>query len=517
MGDKRRGAKTLTRRVRRLAEDLPAYAARCLTIRTKSGDSAPLTLNAAQRCLEARAADQIARTGKVRLIVLKGRQQGVSTYVQARFFHRTSWRKGLRAFILAHSAPAAESLFAMTARFHGLCPEAVRPATGKANARELTFPGSDSGYRVGTARSEAVGRAETLQLFHGSEVAYWENAEDHMAGVLQAVPPIAGTEIWLESTADGIGNFFHAECVKAIQRNSAFEFVFIPWFWQDEYRIAPGPAATFEPLAEEAELIARYKLEPAQLLWRRAKIAEIGDARFMQEYPTTPEDAFMVAGANVLIGSALLRAAVDRDIAPVPAAVVWGLDPSRFGDDRKALAKRRGNVLLEPVKVLLEGCVADTQALAGAVRHEFEATPLHLRPVAICVDAIGIGAGVADALRAAGLPVRDVNVAESPSARPRFNRLRDELWWKAREWFEDRRCRIPADEDLIVELAAVIYDHTVADRVKVEGKREMKKRLGYSPDKADAFVLTFAAPDTAPRARQVVEGGRLTGPHAWMG
>ncbi len=96
-------------------------------------------------------------------------------------------------------------------------PGPVRPQTGKSNAKELAFPLLDSGYKVGTAGTEGVGRSDTIQYFHGSEVAFWPNAEDHMAGVLQAVPNAAGTEVVLESTANGIGGLFYNMC-KATER-----------------------------------------------------------------------------------------------------------------------------------------------------------------------------------------------------------------------------------------------------------------------------------------------------------
>ena len=98
----------------------------------------------------------------------------------------------------------------MTERFHKNCPEPVRPHTGKSNTKELAFDLLDSGYKVGTAGTEGVGRSDTVQFFHGSEVAYWKNADQHMSGILQAVPNEPGTEIILESTANGLGGLFYS-------------------------------------------------------------------------------------------------------------------------------------------------------------------------------------------------------------------------------------------------------------------------------------------------------------------
>lgn len=76
----------------------------------------------------------------------------------------------------------------------------------------------------------------------------------------------------------------------------------------------------------------------------------------------------------------------------------------------------------------------------------------------------------------------------------RFVRLRDELWWSAREWLEQRDCTLPDDDNLITELCLPRFTYTSAGKIKIESKDDSKKRFGgKSPDLADAFVLTFAS------------------------
>jgi hypothetical protein len=169
--------------------------------------------------------------------------------------------------------------------------------------------------------------------------------------------------------------------------------------------------------------------------------------------------------------------------------VVWGVDVARFGGDRSAIAKRQGQVLLEPIKTY-QG--RDLMEMAGIVLSEYEACPYSLRPVAIYIDAIGIGAGLADRLRELDLPAVSIQVSESASLKERFNRLRDELFWNTREWFEARDCHIPEDQTLIQELTAIRYAYLSSGKLKIESKDEMKRRGQRSPDVADAFVLTFA-------------------------
>jgi len=204
--------------------------------------------------------------------------------------------------------------------------------------------------------------------------------------------------------------------------------------------------------------------------------------RVLGEFPTQSDD--------VLLPLHLVEEAVTRDVEAGPTTpVVWGLDVARFGGDRSALAKRQGNVLVEPIKTWQN---KDLMELAGIVLSEYDAVPYSKRPTAIYIDAIGLGAGLADRLRELDMPAVAVSVSETASLKDRFNRLRDELFWSCREWFEARDCKIPSDDTLIAELTGIRYKYLSTGKLKVESKDEMKRRGQRSPDVADAFVLSFA-------------------------
>lgn len=204
--------------------------------------------------------------------------------------------------------------------------------------------------------------------------------------------------------------------------------------------------------------------------------------RVLGEFPTAADEQ--------VIPLELVEAAISRDVqASDRYRVVWGLDVARFGDDRTALAKRRGNVLLEPIQFWRH---ADTMQTAGQVMAAYQGCEYGERPSEILVDVIGIGAGVVDRMRELGLPVRGVNVGESPASGERFMRRRDELWWQAREWFGRRDCSIPDDPALVAELTAPIYTFSSSGKLIVEPKSDLKKRGLPSPDLADAFILTLA-------------------------
>lgn len=206
--------------------------------------------------------------------------------------------------------------------------------------------------------------------------------------------------------------------------------------------------------------------------------------RVLGDFPTGDDDS--------IIPMWLAEEAIGRDIrADKSAPTVWGVDVARFGDDRTTLCKRRKNVVLEPI---MSWRNLDTMQTASLVTAEYNSTADDDRPDEILVDVIGIGAGVVDRLRENGLPVRGVNVSESPSAKERFHRLRDELWWMAREWFETRAGSIPDQDELVRELSLPRYKD-VGSKIRVESKSEVKSRTIHkeSPDLADAFILTFAS------------------------
>jgi hypothetical protein len=214
--------------------------------------------------------------------------------------------------------------------------------------------------------------------------------------------------------------------------------------------------------------------------------------RVLGEFPQADEDT--------VIPAYLVEGARNRDVSASPVAqIVWGVDAARSGNDRSALCKRQANVVLEPVKTWK---IPDLMQLAGKIVAEFKQTPMKQRPTEICVDVIGLGAGVVDRLREVrdselpGVSIRAVNVAESASvmAQDRFLNLRAELWYEARAWFAAQDCRIPKeDATLFTELVTPRTGNTSNGKVKVESKDEMKKRGKRSPDAADAFIMTFAS------------------------
>jgi phage terminase large subunit len=204
--------------------------------------------------------------------------------------------------------------------------------------------------------------------------------------------------------------------------------------------------------------------------------------RVLGEFPRSDDDT--------IIPMELLESAKHRDVvAYEDAPILWGLDVARFGSDSSVLCKRQSNVLIS----LDKWRNLDLMQLTGAVVAQYESCGHKEKPQEILVDSIGLGAGVVDRLRELGLPARGVNVSESPAMGQTYINLRAELWGKTKAWLEKRDCKIPANEDLIAELATVRYSFNSSGKMKIESKDDIRRRGLKSPDMADALVLTFAS------------------------
>jgi len=284
---------------KRLFEDFEFYAKHALKIRTKEGTIAPLVLNDAQKIFIKVVIRQLQTTGKVRVVVLKGRQQGLSTIIEGIIYWWTSQHKAVKSIVMTHQGESTKALFDMCKRYHESCPDVLKPHTKYSSRKELAFDILDSSYMVATAGGDGVGRGETIQLAHLSEAAFYPpaTARDNINGLMQAIPNSPGTFIFIESTANGIGNPFHEIWANAVSGTNEYEACFIPWFIQKEYR-NPVPKG-FERTPEEDELVKKYGLDNEQLMFRRLKIAVNGIEMFQQEYPCHADEAFLTSGRPV--------------------------------------------------------------------------------------------------------------------------------------------------------------------------------------------------------------------------
>jgi hypothetical protein len=320
--------RTLSERVVRYRRDIFGYSKDNLRIIDKRARLIPLVANFAQRHFQKLIGEQLAATGQIRAIVLKARQEGISTWVAARNTRRITLAPNQSVLVVADQKVRGAALFNIYETYHRNLPEAFRPMkrySGKGTQLWFDSPsgqgGLNSKVNVGTARDVATGRATTIQVLHASEVAWWENAEDVWVGLAQAIPDEPGTEVIIESTANGVGNFFHQMWLDAEAGLNGYVPIFLPWFVHEEYvtpvtedaekeitqTIQPWERLAMEDGIEwEGE---RWRLTINQIAWRRRKIKQEfrGDERaFRQEYPSTSQEAFLVSG-NCFFDEDVLR------------------------------------------------------------------------------------------------------------------------------------------------------------------------------------------------------------------
>lgn len=474
----------------RILKSLPLFAKNFLIIHDKAGVERKFEMNRAQMYVHERIEAQLKATGKVRALILKGRQQGISTLIQARFFHKIVTKRGKKAFILTHLSDATRAIFEMTKRYSENIDDTLFPRPDKKNDNTLMYNGLGSGYRVGTAGSAEIGRSMTNQYLHLSEYGFYKDASRISLGLLQTVAEIADTEVIKESTANGIDNDFYLDWMEAKNGKTRYQAIFVPWYWQDEYCIDD---ATFKANDEEREWLTKFSangLRSGHLNWRRIKLQDFkGDydqkcRKFRQEYPFTDDEAFLSSITDTFIQIEHVQKA-RTNVVDSESALVIGVDPARKGDDRTAIIRRKGRKAYK----LETHYNIDTMELAGIIKRIID----NERPRRVCIDCIGIGAGVVDRLHELGHDiVEGVNVARKASEPHRFRNLRAELWSMMRDWFlQESPVQIPDSDELQSDLTGLGYKYDSSDKLLIESKDDAKKRGLLSPDTSDALMLTF--------------------------
>ncbi|MBO4516720.1 hypothetical protein J5751_04820 [bacterium] len=473
----------------RLRNDFVLFARNCLFIKTKNSEIKPFILNHTQAKVH-NFIEEKKRLGKNKIVILKARQFGISTYTEGRLFHRTIMNEATNSFIMADSVSSSNNIFEMTKRFYDLLPDGLpKPELKKSNEKAIVFDEIDSSFRIGTAGNKNVGRSMTINYLHCSEVGFWENANEIIAGLFQCVPSNDKSEIILESTANGVGNYFHNICCEGLDNKSDFATLFIPWFENPEYSTIIEDR-DFKLTDEEQEIKTIYKLTNEQIYWRRKKINGEFKGReylFKQEYPATFNEAF-INNQNCLFPSEIIEKARKNKVIPnnnVP--IIMGVDPARNGD-RTVIVFRQGRRLYKP---LIFEDMTETE-LAGEIILLLN----KYRCNKVFID-VGYGYGTIDILKEKGLGdiVCGIPFNSKPLKRELYSNKRTEIYGEMRDWLlQEGGVDIPDDQVLVNELLSIPDFHINSNgQFVMESKDEIKKMLnGKSPDIADAIALTFS-------------------------
>jgi hypothetical protein len=305
--------------------DHKAFAEQCLTVRAKKGELVPFVMQPAQIKLNA-AIQKCKEQGKpARIIFLKARQVMVSTATAAQFIHRVPFKAGRRAMIVAHDKTAATNIFGYYDTFEST----YQPFQNKLPMPERKRSASAAGMiewengsyiRVASANNLESGRSFSLNYLHLSEYAFWRDASTLMTGLMQTVPDDPESIVIIESTANGKGGDFYQRWQEATDPSSGSEWIplFFGWWEHPAYQRPITDRAAFQASLsrEERELQTRFTLSLEQLHWRRWCIkTNCGNDvdKFKQEYPATPEEAFLYSGRPRFDHKALSRMPIKGD------------------------------------------------------------------------------------------------------------------------------------------------------------------------------------------------------------
>jgi len=334
------------KQLKKYMERFDLFAEDCIRIRDhNTGSILPLIFNPGQKILHEITEKQKAEKGHVRIMLLKTRRFGGSTYVEGRYYWHTSLNFNRNTFITGHEEDSTATLYAMAKLMQEQNP--IAPQTRKSNAQELIFDtkegtGLKSQYKLATARNVDAGKSQGVHYLHCSEEAMYQGGgHDLLSGLLQCVPPMSApidTEIFRESTAKGFGNSFQEDVFKAYAEgaypyyskngivyawynpSSDWILAFIPWFVHPWYSMSFDSDAKREAMllkineqlydkdtlkpedSEEKKLQDKFNLTLEQLNWRAWCIENQCRGSidiFHQEYPSTVEEAFLSSGLNV--------------------------------------------------------------------------------------------------------------------------------------------------------------------------------------------------------------------------
>ncbi len=313
-------SESLTATIEKFRKNLWLYAATSLVIRDKQANLHHLEFNEAQEIVQGELTKQLRETDRIRVIILKARQEGISTLIAARFFRAIHLWPGVVAMVVADSLTRAGVLYDIYDRFHKNLPREIAPIKQSYQQQRYLKYSHDSELSVRPSTDTEAGRAGTIHRLHASELAFWgTGARETWISLMQSVPAL-GSEIVIESTAKGAGGLFHELWESAEQGESGWVAIFLPWWIHSEYETEPD-ADTRRRILEDPDDFERqamrdgilyrgniYTLSLRKLAWRRLIIIENfgGDPEkpskdavraFQQEYPATAEEAFLISGA----------------------------------------------------------------------------------------------------------------------------------------------------------------------------------------------------------------------------
>lgn len=342
-------------KIKLIKQDFYKFAKMNLYIKDKFANIVPFVPNEPQRALIDYVLLCIKEKRPVKVIILKARQMGFSTAVEALCYWWTSTNFNINSVIIGNDEKSSLNLYRMFRRYFDNTNILFKPSVRYNTKSDLTFEkfdengkqiGLGSAIKIETAKNKSAGRSDTVNFLHASELGAWENGEDLVASLMQTVPDAEVMEkpsmVFLESTAEGRGNYFHKEYVAAVNKKNNYQPLFAPWWILDTYE----RDATFEDLGQlndyESFLVELMRKGhetlghkftvsdesiPRKLAYYRRKAKDFAATpeRLPQEYPSTWEEAFIASGKNVFNPLALQE--MEKDAIPLEDVDYYKITP----------------------------------------------------------------------------------------------------------------------------------------------------------------------------------------------
>ena len=343
------------KKIKLIKQDFYKFAKMNLYIKDKFANIVPFVPNEPQRALIDYVLLCIKEKRPVKVIILKARQMGFSTAVEALCYWWTSTNFNINSVIIGNDEKSSLNLYRMFRRYFDNTNILFKPSVRYNTKSDLTFEkfdengkqiGLGSAIKIETAKNKSAGRSDTVNFLHASELGAWENGEDLVASLMQTVPDAEVMEkpsmVFLESTAEGRGNYFHKEYVAAVNKKNNYQPLFAPWWILDTYE----RDATFEELGQLndyekflVELMRKghetlgHKFTvseesiPRKLAYYRRKAKDFAATpeRLPQEYPSTWEESFIASGKNVFNPLALQE--MEKDATPLEDVEYYKIIP----------------------------------------------------------------------------------------------------------------------------------------------------------------------------------------------
>lgn len=301
----------------RCRHDFEFWCARCVTIKDKiSGDDKPFILNAPQRRITALLESDRLAGKPMRMIMLKARQWGGSTLIQMymawiQSYHRRNWH----SLICAHVKDTAATIRGMYSKvlsrypvqlWDGDEPPRFECYERSSNVREIA--GRGCRVTIGSSENQEAVRGADYAMAHLSEVAFWNDSpakspDKFIRAICGAIAMAPLSLVVMESTANGIGNYFHQEWCRSKAGKSDKRAVMVPWYEIEIYR-QPLTRKELPKLWESMDAYERGLWDKGLTLeminWYHNKRREYPSHTMMQaEYPTDDTEAFVNTGHNL--------------------------------------------------------------------------------------------------------------------------------------------------------------------------------------------------------------------------